>query len=163
MKSRGQSSYSLWGHKELDTTQQLYNNSNVCNSWDIAWLQVSRSLRVFQGALWILLCLWNLLGSLFFLAAYLIYCLSCIFWNFIIFGASQVALVVKNPPAHVGDIRNVILIPGSRRSPGEEHGNPFQYSFLENPMDRRTWWATVHRVAKSQTQLKQLSTQHIVI
>ena len=48
-------------------------------------------------------------------------------------------------------------IPGSRRSPGEGNGNPFQYSCLENPMDRGTWWATVCRVTKSQTQLKWLS------
>ena len=45
------------------------------------------------------------------------------------------------------------LIPGSGRSPGEGHGNPFQYSCLENPMDRGAWWATVHGVAKSQTRL----------
>ena len=64
---------------------------------------------------------------------------------------SQVALVVKNLPASVGDIRDVGLIPGSGRSPGKGHGNPFQYSCLENPMDRG---ATVHRVAQSQTQLK---------
>ena len=44
-------------------------------------------------------------------------------------------------------------IPGSRRSPGEGNGNPFQYSCLENPMDRRAWWATVHGVTKSRTQL----------
>ena len=42
-------------------------------------------------------------------------------------------------------------IPESGRSPGEEHGNPLQYSCLENPMDRAAWWATVHGVAKSQT------------
>ena len=42
------------------------------------------------------------------------------------------------------------LIPGSGRSPGEEHGNPFQYC-LENPMDRGAWWATVHEVAESDT------------
>ena len=47
------------------------------------------------------------------------------------------------------------------RSPGEGHGNPLQYSCLENPMDRRAWQAMVHRIAKSQTQLKRLSTQHI--
>ena len=41
------------------------------------------------------------------------------------------------------------LIPGSGRSPGEGNGNPFQYSCLENPMDRETWWPTVHGVAKS--------------
>ena len=41
--------------------------------------------------------------------------------------------------------------PGSGRSPGEGNGNPLQYSCLENPMDRRGWWAAVHGVTKSQT------------
>ena len=72
-------------------------------------------------------------------------------------GTSQVALVVKNPSANVGDMRDAGLIPGSGRSPGGGHGNPLQYSCLENPVDRGAWWATVHRVAKSQTRLKQLS------
>ena len=54
---------------------------------------------------------------------------------------------------NVGELRS---IPGSERSPGEGNGNPFQYCCLENPMDRGAW-RTVHRVAKSQTQLKQLS------
>ena len=45
------------------------------------------------------------------------------------------------------------LIPGSGRSPGGGHGNPLQYSYLENPLDRRAWWATVYGVAKSRTQL----------
>ena len=53
-------------------------------------------------------------------------------------------LVVKNPPAKAGDIRDAGSIPGSGNSPGEENGNPFQYSCLENPMDRGAWWATVH-------------------
>jgi len=44
-------------------------------------------------------------------------------------------LVVKNPPANAGDVRDVGSIPGSRRSPGGGHGNPLQYSCLENPMD----------------------------
>ena len=65
--------------------------------------------------------------------------------------ASQVALVVKNPPANAGDIRDVSLIPGSGRSPGGGHNNPLKYSCLENPMDREAWQATVHRVAKSGT------------
>ena len=68
--------------------------------------------------------------------------------------ASQVALVMKNPPANAGDVRDAVLIPGSERSPGEGNGNPLQYSCLENPMDRGAWQATVHRVAKSWTQLK---------
>ena len=70
--------------------------------------------------------------------------------------ASQVALVVKNLPANAGDIRDAGLIPGSGRSPGGGHGNPLQYSCLENPMDREAWWATVHRVTKSWTRLKRL-------
>ena len=70
-------------------------------------------------------------------------------------------LVVKNPPANAGDIRDASLILGSGRSPGRGHGNPLQYSCLENPMDRGAGWATVYRVIKSWTGLKQLSTaQH---
>ena len=63
--------------------------------------------------------------------------------------ASQVALVVKNPPANEGDLG---LIPGLGRYPGGGHGNPLQYSCLENPMDRGAWQATVHVVTKNQTQ-----------
>ena len=69
--------------------------------------------------------------------------------------ASQVALVVKNHPANTGDAGSV---PGSGRSPGGGHGNPLQYSCLENPTDRGAWQTTVHRVAKSLIQLKRLST-----
>ena len=64
-------------------------------------------------------------------------------------GASQVGLVVKNAPVNAGYIRVLGLIPGSRRFPGGERGNPLQYSCLENPMDRRAWQATVYGVAKS--------------
>ena len=71
--------------------------------------------------------------------------------------ASQVALVVKNPPANTGDVRDEGSIPWSGRSPGGGHGNPLQYSCLENPMDRGAWQITVHIVAKSQTWLKRLS------
>ena len=63
-------------------------------------------------------------------------------------------LVVKHLPASLGDIRDMGSIPESGRSPGGGHGNPHQYSCLENPIDRGAWWAKVHRVAKSQTQLK---------
>ena len=61
------------------------------------------------------------------------------------------AVLIKNSPAKAGDISDVGLIPGMGRSPGEGNGNPLQYSCLENPMDRRVWWAMVQRVAKSQT------------
>ena len=73
-------------------------------------------------------------------------------------GTSLMALVVKNPPANAGDIKDLGSIPGSGRSPGGRNGNPLKYSCLENTMDRGAWGASVHRVAKSQTQLKQLST-----
>ena len=63
------------------------------------------------------------------------------------------ALVIKNLPANAGDTRGVGLIPGLRRSLGVENGNPFQYSCLENPMDRGAWRATVHGAAKSQISL----------
>ena len=71
--------------------------------------------------------------------------------------ASQVALVVKNLLANAGNIRDLGSIPGSGRSPGGGHGNPLQYSCLENLMDRGAWQATVHKVAQSQTLLKWLS------
>ena len=64
-------------------------------------------------------------------------------------GASQAALVVKNPPANAGDVRDGGSISGSGRSPGG-HGNLLQYSCLENPMDRGAWWVMVHKFAKSQ-------------
>ena len=57
-------------------------------------------------------------------------------------------LVVKKLPANAGDLGSVT---GSRRSPGGGHGNPPQYSCLKNSMDRGTWRATVHSIAKSQT------------
>ena len=68
--------------------------------------------------------------------------------------------MVKNPPANAGDVRGSGSILGLGRSPGEGNGNQLQYSCLESvhSMDRGAWWATVHGVTKSQTQLKQLST-----
>ena len=68
-----------------------------------------------------------------------------------------IELLVKNLLANAEDVRDVSLIPGSGRYPAEGHGSPIQYSCLENPTDRGAWWATVHRVTKNQTQLKQLS------
>ena len=65
---------------------------------------------------------------------------------------SQVALVVKNLPANIGDIRDEGSIPGQGIPTGGGHGNPFQYSYLENLMDRGAWQATAQEVGKSQTQ-----------
>ena len=59
--------------------------------------------------------------------------------------------MVKNPPIDAGDLRNMGSIPGSGRSPGRGHGNPFQYPCLENPMDRGVRQTTVHGLAKNQT------------
>ena len=61
--------------------------------------------------------------------------------------------MVKNLPANTGDITDVGLIPGLGRSPEGGHGNPLQYSLLQNAMDKRAWQATVNGATKSQTQL----------
>ena len=75
--------------------------------------------------------------------------------------AFLVVLVVKNPPANAGDVREVGSIPGWGKSPGGGQGNPLQCSCLENPMHRGARQAIIHRMAKSQTRLKQLS-MHIL-
>ena len=67
--------------------------------------------------------------------------------------ASQVELVIKNLPANARDTKDTGSIPELGRSPGVRNGNPFQYSCLENSMDRGVWWAIVHGVAKNWTQL----------
>ena len=73
-------------------------------------------------------------------------------WEIIMHATYQVTLVVKNPLAIAGDLRDAGSVPGLERSPGGGNGNPFQDSPTgEIPMDRRAWCTTVHRVAKSQT------------
>ena len=67
---------------------------------------------------------------------------------------SQVALVIKNPPANAGDEGDVGSIPGSGRPPGRGYCNPLQYSRLENPVDGGAWWTITHKVTKSQGGLK---------
>ena len=59
--------------------------------------------------------------------------------------------MVKNLPASAEEVRDPSSVPGLGRSPGGGHGNPLQYSCLENSMDREVWWATVHRVTESDT------------
>ena len=68
-------------------------------------------------------------------------------------------LVVKNPPVNAGDLREAGSIPGLGRCPGGGHSNPPQDSCLEDPMDRGTWRAIVHGVAKSRTRLKRLGSR----
>ena len=75
-------------------------------------------------------------------------------WNY---WASQEALVIKNPPANAGDRRDLGSTAGWRRSPGGGHGHAIRYSCLEKPWKKEDCWVSVHRVAKSQIQLKQLS------
>ena len=70
------------------------------------------------------------------------------------------ALAVKQPPANEGDFRDMGSGSGSGRSSGGGHGNPLQYSCLENPMDRGAWRAIVPEVAKSQTRQKWLRTDN---
>ena len=65
--------------------------------------------------------------------------------------------MVKNPPANAGHIRDVDSIPESGRSLGGGHGNPLQYSCLENPRDGGAWWTAVSGVAQSWTRLERLS------
>ena len=80
-----------------------------------------------------------------------------------IYRASEVALVVKNMPANAGDIRDASSVPGLERSSGGGHENPLQYSCLENHMDRGVWWATVHRITKSQTHWSDLTHRVYII
>ena len=87
----------------------------------------------------------------------------------IIFGASQVALVVKNLPASAGHIRDSSSIPGSGRSPGEGNGNPLQYSCLENYMDRRAWdhksqiWLSYWTISRANLDWKTMRRIHLYI
>ena len=66
--------------------------------------------------------------------------------------------MVKNLPANAGDVRDIVSILGLGRYPGEGNGSPLQYSCLENHVNRGDWWATVHRVAKSQICLQKTQT-----
>ena len=68
--------------------------------------------------------------------------------------------VIKNPPANAGDTHS---IPGWGRFPGEGNRNPLQYSCLENPMDRESWWAIVHRVTNIRTRLSNSTKTTIIM
>ena len=73
---------------------------------------------------------------------------------------SQVVLVVRNPLANAGGIRDMGFIPRSGRSSGGGHCNPLQYSCLENPMDKGVWWATVHRVMSGEHVISLVLSHH---
>ena len=88
--------------------------------------------------LWVL---WHIMVACFLRSVYS--------WLLKNYGAFQLALVVNNLPANVGDIRDMGLIPESERSPREGHSHLLQYSCLENPMDKGAWWAKVQSVAES--------------
>ena len=113
-----------------------------CLAWTIQatqlfqWLHLARKISSLKRGHGCISCGHCLLWGIFF--SFLIGTLLCHKW------ASQVVLVVKNPLANAGDIRDASFTPGLGRSPGEGHGNPLQYSCLENPMDRGAWQATVH-------------------
>ena len=72
-------------------------------------------------------------------------------------------LVVKNPPANAGDVRDVGSIPGSGKSPGRRHGNALQHSCLENPMDRGAWQATVYGLQRVRQDRSDLACMHTYI
>ena len=125
--------------KALLGTSNLPAPSGVCNTAGYILVVAKLPVWLWFNYLFIWLC-WGLVAALGIL-------------TFV-----EVALVVKNLPANAGDIRDLGSIPRTGWSPQGGHGNPLQYSCLENPRDRGAWWAAVHRVAKSQTQLKRLST-----
>ena len=146
---------SPWGHKESDDTEQLNWTVFYCLPGEVlsqpfltlpfSWLPLFPlcSLSPFSFSS-------SFTSAFFFslLQKYLPHKLvnNCMNIWFLLRAfhqgrTSHVALVVKNLPANAGDITDMGSIPGSGRSPGEGHGNSFQYSCLENPMDRGAWWA----------------------
>ena len=149
-------------HRRLDSIPGLGRSSGAGNgkSLQSSWLENSTNRRAWWAAVLRSLRVghnWVTEHA----DSWSIFAIICHLWIFgnacLIPKASQVVLVVKNLPANAGDEREVNSIPGSGRSPGGGHGNPLQYSCLENPMGRGAWQATVHGVARSQTQLNQLS------
>ena len=122
--------------------------------------RVAISLEVGQRGSCCDLCQSILFSSLSFIVSDLIFS-SLIHFDlifvYVVRRASQVVLMVRSLCANAVDIRDADLTPELGRSPGGGHGNPFQYSYLENTMDRRAWWAIVLEVTRSWTGLKQLS------
>ena len=139
-----------WGHEESDRTKQLSTaqpNTEGNQFWYIMYILCICLKPAYFKWVWRSLDLISSSLNIFLMAKVLTS-----------LGALQVAWVVKNLPANTGDVKDAGLILGSGRCSGGGHGNPLQYSCLENPMDRGAWQAMGHRVVKSQTQLKRLGT-----
>ena len=137
----------LWGRTESDTTEATWQQHMVFTFLCLAFLPSivsSRSMHVVANVR-ISLFLW-LSNSLLYTCVYV--CV-CIYTHTLYIHTHTKGFpggsAMKNPPANAGDTG---LIPGSGRSPGAEHGNPFQCSCLGKPMDGGAWWAAVHRVTK---------------
>ena len=141
---RLQSIRSLWVRHEWATSLSYIEEGNG-NPFQCSCLESPRNGRAWWAAVYGVAQSWTRLKQLSSSSSRI--------WE-----ASQVALVVKSQAANAGDMRDAVLISGLGRSRGGEHGNPLPYSCLENPKDRGAWWAMVHRVTESQTQLKHLST-----
>ena len=131
-KVQGLKTYKNMYDKELSSSKLLLTNS-------------SKSLYIY-----IYIYIYILVHGKYILYIYIY------LWVYMYTGASQVEIVVKNP-TNAEDTGDMGSIPGLGRSPGGGHGNPFQYSCLENSMDRGTWQTIVHIITKSWTRLKQLS------
>ena len=135
-------------------------------TWNVFFHPLTFSLCMSLHLKWVS-CRQNIHGSWFCIHSASV-CLLVIAFNsfsfkvitnmYALIGACQVAIVVRNLSDNAGDVRDTGSVSGLGRSPGGEHGNPFQYSCLKNPMGRGAWQATAHSVAKSWTQLKWLST-----
>ena len=133
-------------------SQRVRHNWATEPNWPNICEFISGLSIVFHWSVFILIpCWWPQLCNVVWNEVWRHYCSYCIFhtsW------ASQVVLVVKNPPANAGDVRGTSSIPGLGRPLRGEHGNPLEHSCLENSTDRGVWKATVHRVAQCQTWLK---------
>ena len=139
--------YSTWGCKESDTTERLRTQHIRIQSILLWLMRKKKSQKVCgnQMTLWI-----NLSSHIACVYGGILICLSLDVFIFLVQYVCGVPQCLS-----AGDAGS---LPRSRRSPGGGHGNPLQYSCLENPMDKRAWWATIHRVAKSRTQVKRLTT-----
>ena len=179
-----------WGRKELDTTEWLNwtelnwifpvnkkNEETILNT-NVKWQNMLKRVeRKSKGEVkkikwvghslsvtlsYIILIIVGIKGVIFMCVQDIIAAL--LLWNMyktkVQKGISQVVLVVNNVSASAGDVRDTCSIPRSGRSPGGRHGNPLQYSYLENTMDWGTWWATAYGVQRVGHKWRDLACTH---